>query len=86
VAVYLYPSFVYLISSRNQHESVLPTVQKAVTFYILILAPFVLKEWDSYVSYILLSILSVFGFLALVAMLGIGFSKGMIRIRFKDQR
>lgn len=75
VCVFLYPSFVVLTRKNIQAVSALPSLQKALLHYLIVASAAIMVKWDNPFFYVFLSVLSIFGFLSLVAMLMIGLWK-----------
>jgi uncharacterized membrane protein len=75
VCVFLYPTFITLARKNIQALSALPSVQKVLLHYLIVASAAITVKWDNTFSYALLSVLSIFGFLSLVAMLMTGLWK-----------
>lgn len=72
IGIYLYPSFVMLWISSRHDRSALNAPYKLAVLLSLVIGAFFLKSWDNIIVYVVLEMLSFWGFLSLFVMLLFG--------------
>lgn len=73
-SVYLYPAFMVHVL-RGTHESAGMSPSRFTALFMLVVAAFSLRFWDSVIAYFTLETLSFWGFIGLFVMLAFGLGK-----------